>query len=116
MEAKREFDQVSRLIKSEVSRFEKERIDDFKKSLENLLTGMIARQREVLTLRDTWKLNIDLTFFRSYSHGNITRNYFFEKLLHPNPHLSKMKSHLKLTTVSRSQTLIHLHHENCILP
>jgi sorting nexin-1/2 len=47
MEAKREFDHVSRLIKSEVARFEKERIDDFKKSLENLLNGMITRQREV---------------------------------------------------------------------
>jgi len=48
MEAKREFDHVSRLIKSEVSRFEKERVEDFKKSLENLLDGMIARQQEVI--------------------------------------------------------------------
>jgi sorting nexin-1/2 len=55
MEAKREFDQVSRLIKSEVSRFEKERIDDFKKSLEKLLNGMIARQHEVHVLQHTRK-------------------------------------------------------------
>ena len=48
MEAKREFDHVSRLIKSEVSRFEKERIDDFKNALETLLNGMIDRQREVI--------------------------------------------------------------------
>lgn len=46
-DAKFEFDQCSRLIKAEMARFEKERIDDFKKNLELLLEGMIQRQQDV---------------------------------------------------------------------
>lgn len=38
---------MSRLVKSEVARFEQERIEDFKNSLEAFLDGMIARQKEV---------------------------------------------------------------------
>jgi sorting nexin-1/2 len=47
MDAKREFDQCSRLIKSEMARFEQERIDDFKEALQAFLGGMISRQKEV---------------------------------------------------------------------
>lgn len=47
MEAKYEFDECSRLVKAEVARFEKERIEDFKSSLEAFLEGMISRQKQV---------------------------------------------------------------------
>lgn len=47
LEAKHEFDHVSKLVKSEMSRFEKERVDDFKDSLHAFLEGMISRQKEV---------------------------------------------------------------------
>ncbi|EED79776.1 predicted protein, partial [Postia placenta Mad-698-R] len=47
LEAKTEFDQVSRLVKVEVARFEQERIEDFKNSLEAFLEGMISRQKQV---------------------------------------------------------------------
>ncbi|CAE7054761.1 unnamed protein product [Rhizoctonia solani] len=47
-DAKFEFDQCSRLIKAEMARFEKERIDDFKKNLEQLLEGMIRRQQDLI--------------------------------------------------------------------
>lgn len=47
MEAKQEFEQTSKLVKSEVARFEKERIDDFKEALEAFLEGMISKQKEV---------------------------------------------------------------------
>lgn len=47
LDAKQEFDQVSRLVKSEMARFEQERIDDFKNSLEAFLSGMISKQKEV---------------------------------------------------------------------
>ncbi|CAE6433418.1 unnamed protein product [Rhizoctonia solani] len=47
-DAKFEFDQCSRLIKAEMARFEKERIDDFKKNLELLLEGMIRRQQDII--------------------------------------------------------------------
>ncbi|KZT09984.1 Vps5-domain-containing protein [Laetiporus sulphureus 93-53] len=47
MDAKQDFDQVSRLVKAEVARFEYERIEDFKSSLEAFLEGMISRQKQV---------------------------------------------------------------------
>ncbi|CUA69207.1 Sorting nexin-1 [Bos taurus] [Rhizoctonia solani] len=47
-DAKFEFDQCSRLIKAEMARFEKERIDDFKKNLEQLLEGMVRRQQDLI--------------------------------------------------------------------
>lgn len=47
MDSKQEFDHVSRLVKSELARFEQERIEDFKNSLETLLSGMISKQKEV---------------------------------------------------------------------
>lgn len=55
LDAKQEFEQVSRLVKSEVARFEQERIEDFKKSLEHLLDGMIARQKETIRAREAFQ-------------------------------------------------------------
>ncbi|KAH9913923.1 Vps5 C terminal like-domain-containing protein [Fomitopsis serialis] len=52
LDAKTEFDQTSRLVKTEVARFEQERIEDFKNSLEAFLDGMIARQKELIS---TWE-------------------------------------------------------------
>jgi hypothetical protein len=46
-EAKLEYEQVSKLVKTEVARFEQERIEDFKDSLHAFLEGMISRQKEV---------------------------------------------------------------------
>ena len=46
-ESKMEYEQVSKLVKSEVARFEQERIEDFKDSLHAFLEGMISRQKEV---------------------------------------------------------------------
>ena len=47
MEAKHEFEHVSKLVKLEVARFEQERIEDFKDSLHAFLEGMIQRQQDV---------------------------------------------------------------------
>jgi sorting nexin-1/2 len=55
LDAKQEFEQVSRLVKSEVARFEQERIEDVKKSLEDLLDGMIARQKETIQAREVFQ-------------------------------------------------------------
>lgn len=52
LDAKHEFDQCSKLIKSEMARFEQERVDDFKTSLQSFLDGMISRQKELIT---TWE-------------------------------------------------------------
>jgi len=55
LEAKQEFEHVSRLVKSEMARFEQERIEDFKKSLESLLDGMISRQKEAIQAREAFQ-------------------------------------------------------------
>ena len=55
LDAKQEFEHVSRLVKTEVARFEQERIEDFKKSLEQLLDGMIMRQKETIHARETFQ-------------------------------------------------------------
>jgi sorting nexin-1/2 len=47
MEAKREYEHVSKLIKTEMARFEQERAEDFKDSLKIFLEGMLSRQKEV---------------------------------------------------------------------
>ncbi|KAG1881142.1 Vps5 C terminal like-domain-containing protein [Suillus subluteus] len=52
LDAKHEFDQCSKLIKSEMARFEQERVDDFKISLQSFLDGMITRQKELII---TWE-------------------------------------------------------------
>ncbi|KIM90434.1 hypothetical protein PILCRDRAFT_59950 [Piloderma croceum F 1598] len=47
MDSKQEFDHCSKLIKTEVARFEQERIEDFKDSLHAFLDGMIVGQKDV---------------------------------------------------------------------
>jgi len=49
LDAKQEFEQTSKLVKIEVSRFERERIEDFKDALELFLDGMISRQKELIS-------------------------------------------------------------------
>ena len=46
-EAKQEYEYVSKLVKTEMGRFERERVEDFKETLRTFLEGMISRQREV---------------------------------------------------------------------
>ncbi|KAH9920815.1 Vps5-domain-containing protein [Amylocystis lapponica] len=55
MDAKQEFEQVSRLVKSEVARFEQERIEDFKSSLEAFLEGMISRQKQLISAWESYQ-------------------------------------------------------------
>ena len=55
LEAKQEFDHVSRLVKIEVARFEQERIEDFKRALEAFLDGMITRQRDLISKREAFQ-------------------------------------------------------------
>jgi sorting nexin-1/2 len=47
LDAKQEFDQASRIVKTELARFEQERVEDFRDSLQAFLSGMIDRQKEV---------------------------------------------------------------------
>ncbi|KIK61789.1 hypothetical protein GYMLUDRAFT_165891 [Collybiopsis luxurians FD-317 M1] len=47
-QAKRAFDNTSRLCKSEMARFEEERVEDFRNALHAWLEGMIGRQTELI--------------------------------------------------------------------
>lgn len=68
-ECKLEFEQVSKLVKQEMARFERERIGDFKDSLHAFLEGMIARQKEVSLVSNSARY-IDWIFFSSsFPHG-----------------------------------------------
>jgi sorting nexin-1/2 len=42
-------------VKTEVARFERERIEDFKHALERFLDGMIARQKELIAAREAFQ-------------------------------------------------------------
>ncbi|KAF8555974.1 Vps5-domain-containing protein [Imleria badia] len=55
LDAKHEFDQCSKLIKSEMARFEQERIDDFKDALQAFLNGMVSRQKELISAWENYQ-------------------------------------------------------------
>jgi Vps5 C terminal like len=50
LDTKQDFDKASRLVKTEVARFEQERIEDFRDSLQAFLSGMIDRQKQVCSI------------------------------------------------------------------
>lgn len=46
-DAQNEFEDVSKLIKVEMQRFDKEKVDDFKAGVSRYVDGMLQRQRVV---------------------------------------------------------------------
>ncbi|GAA5907174.1 hypothetical protein JCM8208_006712 [Rhodotorula glutinis] len=57
LDARHDFDDVSKLTKAEMARFDKEKVDDFKKALEDFADSLAARQRVVVA---TWQEYYDL--------------------------------------------------------
>ncbi|KAI5120370.1 hypothetical protein M0805_006892 [Coniferiporia weirii] len=55
LDAKQGFEHCSKLIKSEMARFEEERIHDFKSSLEAFLGGMIQRQKQLIASWESYQ-------------------------------------------------------------
>lgn len=47
VDAKQDFEDVSKLTRAEMARFDKEKVEDFKKAIEDYADGMAMRQREV---------------------------------------------------------------------
>lgn len=47
IDTKRDFEDVCKLTRAEMVRFDKEKVDDFKSAIENHVEGMLLRQREV---------------------------------------------------------------------
>ncbi|EMD38937.1 hypothetical protein CERSUDRAFT_47356, partial [Gelatoporia subvermispora B] len=78
LDAKTDFEQVSRLVKTEVARFEQERIEDFKSSLEAFLDGMITRQKQVRLelFRRGHTFTLMFTLHSSLPHGKTTSRLY----------------------------------------
>lgn len=47
-ELEQEFDDISKLIKSELDRFDKEKVEDFRDSVQQFLCSMIEHQKQVI--------------------------------------------------------------------
>lgn len=50
-DCKHEYDDISKLVKAELDRFDKEKVEDFKISIEMFLESIIKTQKEVLPLK-----------------------------------------------------------------
>ncbi|KAK4700994.1 hypothetical protein P7C70_g5249, partial [Phenoliferia sp. Uapishka_3] len=50
LDSKQDFEDVSKLTKAEMARFDKEKVEDFKKAVEEYADGLVLRQREVVFL------------------------------------------------------------------
>lgn len=48
MDAKQDFEDVGQLVKMEMARFDKEKVEDFKLAVEEYANGMVLRQRQVV--------------------------------------------------------------------
>ena len=57
LDAKSDFEDVSKLTKAEMARFDKEKVDDFKRAVEDYAEGLARRQREVVNV---WQAYTDL--------------------------------------------------------
>ena len=75
MEAKQLFSRSSNLIKAEMTRFEGERIQDMKLSIETFLEGMASRQREASIPASRFSTYLSECNCRLYLLGKVTKNY-----------------------------------------
>ncbi|RIA86784.1 Vps5 C terminal like-domain-containing protein [Glomus cerebriforme] len=53
-DCKNEFEDVSKLIKDELDRFDKEKVEDFKNSVEAFLESMVQTQKEIISLWESY--------------------------------------------------------------
>ncbi|KAH8916372.1 Vps5-domain-containing protein [Atractiella rhizophila] len=53
---KAEYQEITRLVKSEILRFDQEKIEDFKMGLEEFVNGMVDRQKEIVA---AWEVYLD---------------------------------------------------------
>jgi sorting nexin-1/2 len=53
-ELEQEFHDVSKLIKNELDRFDKEKVEDFRDSVQQFLRSMIEHQKQIVALWETY--------------------------------------------------------------
>ncbi|CAG8472199.1 29177_t:CDS:10 [Racocetra persica] len=59
-DCKHEFEDVSKLIKAELDRFDKEKVEDFKNSVEAFLESMVQTQKEIINLWESYSAQVEL--------------------------------------------------------
>ncbi|CAO3677392.1 unnamed protein product [Umbelopsis vinacea] len=52
--SRKEFEEISKLIKSELDRFDKEKVEDFKVGVENFLESIIENQKQIIALWESY--------------------------------------------------------------
>lgn len=67
-EAGNDFEAQSKLVKAEFARFERERVDEFRRTLTANLNGQIARQRELVTSWEEYHAMLLKMVQRSQAH------------------------------------------------
>ncbi|KAI8642912.1 Vps5 C-terminal [Parasitella parasitica] len=53
-ELQQDFQDISKLIKKELDRFDKDKVDDFRDSVEQFFRSMIEHQKQIIALWDTY--------------------------------------------------------------
>jgi sorting nexin-1/2 len=53
-ELEQDFQDISKLIKNELDRFDKEKVEDFRDSVEQFLRSMIEHQKQIISLWETY--------------------------------------------------------------
>lgn len=53
-ELQQDFQDISKLIKNELDRFDKEKVEDFRDSVEQFLRSMIEHQKQIIALWETY--------------------------------------------------------------
>ncbi|RHZ79077.1 hypothetical protein Glove_152g101 [Diversispora epigaea] len=64
-ECKNDFEDVSELIKAEIDRFDKEKVEDFKNSVEAFLESMVQTQKEIINLWESYSVQVEKTEYKS---------------------------------------------------
>jgi hypothetical protein len=68
---KNDFEDISKLIKAELDRFDKEKVEDFKNSVEAFLESMVQTQKEVSKILTCliydWSLYVCISNYPIYS-------------------------------------------------
>ncbi|RUS18363.1 Vps5 C terminal like-domain-containing protein [Endogone sp. FLAS-F59071] len=57
--SKRDFEEISRLVRAELDRFDKEKVEDFKSSVEDFLESMVENQKEIIGLWESYFANTE---------------------------------------------------------
>ncbi|KAG9293332.1 hypothetical protein G9A89_007578 [Geosiphon pyriformis] len=59
-DCRHEFERVTKLIKAEIDRFDKEKVEDFKNSLEAFLESMVETQKQIIVLWESYFKSLEV--------------------------------------------------------